>query len=308
MSLKVSGVRAGDEVIVSDFSFPATANVVEDIGAIPVFADVDLTTYNMLPAELDRNISSKTRAVIFVDAFGNPSGISNIMEICKERGVVLVEDAACALGSSKGTLKCGNIADITCFSFHPRKLLTTGEGGAITINDDTIAQRLEVKLDHGGHVTEEGKWSFADFGYNYRMSELQAAMGSAQIAKLDLITASRREILNQYIDGLKGLGFKPQRIEDTVQHNVQSVVFTTPEGISRDHLIKYLRANEIETTIGTYCLSNLPYYLGKFGTMNPNARNLERNTITLPCYDGAKVNEVIDQITLFCGKCVSNDD
>src|SRR3972149_2791881 len=193
ISLKAVGVKTGDEVIVSDFSFPATANVVEDIGATPVFADVDLETFNMMPAELEKKINKKTKAVIFVDELGNPSGILKIKKICKKNNIVLIEDAACAFGSSIGGRKCGNIADITCFSFHPRKVLTTGEGGAITTNLPELAQFFEVKLNHGA-VTQDSKFNFVDYGYNFRLSEIQAALGVKKIKKIDAIGKDRQAI------------------------------------------------------------------------------------------------------------------
>lgn len=148
LALRVLGVGVSDEVIVSDFSFPATANVVEDLGAIPVFADVSLDTFNMSPSFLESRISAQTKAVIFVDALGNPSGIHQVKEVCRDHKLPLVEDAACAIGSAELGARCGNIADLTCFSFHPRKLLTTGEGGAITCNSDRYAADLAVKLNH----------------------------------------------------------------------------------------------------------------------------------------------------------------
>ncbi|MCY9399006.1 aminotransferase class I/II-fold pyridoxal phosphate-dependent enzyme, partial [Bacillus haynesii] len=171
MCLKILNVQPGDEVIVSDFSFPATVNVIEDLGAKPVFADVDLETFNMLPEELESQITSRTKAVLFVDALGNPTGITNIKHICEEYSLPLVDDAACAIGSSEYGCKSGKIADLTCFSFHPRKLLTTGEGGAITTDREEWKDWLSVKLNHGAAISD-GQLDFIDFGYNYRLSDI----------------------------------------------------------------------------------------------------------------------------------------
>lgn len=301
MALKVLDIKAGDEVIISDFSFPATANVVEDIGAIPIFADVSLETYNMLPKQLENKITSKTKAVIFVDALGNPSGIHKIKEICKKHNLPLIEDGACAIGSSEKGVKCGNIADITCFSFHPRKLLTTGEGGAITTNNDDYAKFLEIKLNHGA-VVNDGKFDFVDFGYNYRLSELQAVMGIKQFQKLDDIVKSRNMIRDQYIEGLSSLGFEVQIITSDVVYNVQSLVFKVAENMSRDNLVKYLKENSIETTIGTYCLSATTYYKNKYNDIQQNAMFLEENTITFPCYDGVNINLIVSSISNYINK------
>ncbi|MBD3842271.1 MAG: DegT/DnrJ/EryC1/StrS family aminotransferase [Campylobacterales bacterium] len=295
MALKALDVKAGDEVIVSDFSFPATANVVEDLGAIPIFADVDTDTFNMLPQELENKITSKTKTVIFVDALGNPSGIHEIKKICEKHNLPLIEDGACAIGSSEFGVRCGNIADITCFSFHPRKLLTTGEGGAITFNDDRFVNFFDVKLNHGA-IVNGGKFDFIDYGYNYRLPELQAIMGIKQLQKLDDIVNSRNIIRNHYIQALEPLGFKVQQISRDVVYNVQSLVFIVPENINRDELVKYLKEKEIESTIGTYCLSGGTYYAKKYNNIQPNAKYLEVNTITLPCYDGVDVEFIIDKL------------
>ena len=295
MALKLLKVGEGDEIIVSDFSFPASVNVIEEAGATPVFADVSLDTFNMLPEELENKITPKTRAVMFVDALGNPSGIHKIKEICNKYSLPLIEDAACAIGSDENGLRCGNIADITCFSFHPRKLLTTGEGGAITLNCDHLAKILEIKLNHGA-VFADGKMDFVDYGYNYRLPDLQCVMGIKQVAKLDTITASRNAIRERYIEALSPLGFVAQQVGENVSYNVQSLVFRVPEGVDRDQLIAQLREQGIESTLGTYCQSNTTYYRKKYDTVQPNSLHLERNSITLPCHEDLDIEYVFDTI------------
>ncbi len=298
MALKVLDIKPEDEVIISDFSFPATANVVEDLCATPIFADVSLDTFNMLSDDLEKKITSKTKAVIFVDALGNPSGIHKIKEVCEKYNLPLIEDAACSIGSSEENIKCGNIADITCFSFHPRKLLTTGEGGAMTFNNDTFVDFMEVKLNHGAKI-DNGKFDFVDYGYNYRLPELQAVMGIKQFKKIDDIVESRNKIRKRYVDKLENLGYKIQLINSNVIHNVQSLVFTVPDSINRDDLVKYLRENNIESTIGTYCLSGTSYYKNRYNDVQKNAMYLENNTITLPCYDDVEINYIAEKIKEF---------
>jgi len=277
MCLKILKIERDDEVIVSDFSFPATANVVEDIGAIPIFADVNLTTFNMNPEQLENKITEKTKAVIFVDALGNPSGIDEIKKICKNKNIPLIEDAACAIGSSENGIKCGNIADMTCFSFHPRKLLTTGEGGAITTNNDEYAELLSIA------TIINGKFDFVEYGYNYRLSEIQCLMGIKQLIKLDNIVLSRNEIRKQFVENLSELGYTQQVINKNTVHNVQSLVFKIPKNVSRDDLINYLKLAEVESTLGTYSISSNSYYKNKYKHVQVNANFLENNTITLPC-------------------------
>ncbi|MGI6152727.1 MAG: DegT/DnrJ/EryC1/StrS family aminotransferase [Christensenellaceae bacterium] len=294
-ALEVLGIGNGDEVVVADFSFPASANVVEACGAKPVFADVDRETYNMLPAELEKKIGPRTKAVIFVCALGNPTGLAEISSICKAKSIPLINDAACAIGSSENGKMVGNIADIECFSFHPRKLLTSGEGGAILTNNDEYAKKLAVKLAHGA-VPHDGALDFITYGYNYRLPELQCLMLIKQIEKLDAIVRERNETQKQYAALLSGAGYVPQKAGANVLHNMQSIVFSVPEAISRDGLIEHLKQQDIESTIGTYCLSACTYYQNKYDDMQPNADWLFKNTITLPCYTDIDVDFVANAI------------
>ena len=251
-----------------------------------------------MPEDLEKKITSKTKAVIFVDALGNPSNIHEISAICKKHNISLIEDAACALGSSEYGIKNGNIADLTCFSFHPRKLLTTGEGGAVTTNNPSYADEIEVKLNHGA-IFKEGKFQFITSGYNYRMTEMQAIMGIEGLKKLDKNIEIRNIIKSKYTEALSELGFTPQWINNNSFHNIQSVTFTVPSKINRDGLIQYLKTKGIESTIGTYCLSNTSYYKLKYNNIQPNSKFLEENTITLPCYKGVNTKKVIKTISKY---------
>ncbi len=298
ISLEVLNIGLGDEVIVSDFSFPATVNVVEARGATPVFADVSRETFNMLPQELERKITPRTKAVIFVCALGNPDGLSEIFAICSAHNIPLINDAACAIGSSENGIKIGKSADLTCFSFHPRKLLTAGEGGSVTTNNPTYAEQLEIKLMHGEKI-ENGAIDFVTYGYNYRLPELQCLMLIKQLEHLDEIVSERVETMEQYKSALESLGFMAQKHGKNVVHNMQSVVFVVPDGVSRDGLVNHLRANEIESTLGTYCQSNCTYYREKYASVQPNGLWLEQNTITLPCFRGVNVSAVVAGIRSF---------
>jgi dTDP-4-amino-4,6-dideoxygalactose transaminase len=293
--LKLIDIKPGDEVIVSDFSFPATVNVVEDLYAVPIFADVNSATFNMRPKELLRKITKKTKAVIFVDALGNPSGIHAIKDICTAKGIPLIEDAACGLGSSERGVKCGKIADLTCYSFHPRKLLSTGEGGAIMTDRDDWDEVLKIKLDHGSKF-ENGKFDFIDYGYNYRLPELQSVMGIVQIKKLDAIVASRAALRKKFMEQLEPAGYKAQVVAPDVTYNVQSLVFIVPDGVSRDGLIAHLKEKGIESTIGTYCLSGCTYYNNKYHDVQPVSERLQRTTITFPCHDDVDAAFVCEAI------------
>lgn len=299
MCLKLLGIKKGDKVAISDFSFPATANVVEDVEATPIFIDVDKDTYNMSVDDLRSKLDDKIKAVIFVDALGSPSNVDKIKAVCEEFAIPLIEDAACAIGSSVNGVKVGNIADLTCFSFHPRKLLTTGEGGAILTNNPEYAAWLDVKANHGASGLRGKVSDFVDFGYNYRMSEIQALMGWKQVEKLDGITQRRNLIADEYAEFLEPLGMKRQQVADGVYHNIQSLIFTVPESVKRDDLIDHLAEQNIESTLGTYCLSGTTFYINKYNSIQPNSFWLENNTITLPCYDGVDVERVANAVKSF---------
>lgn len=298
IALRAVNISAGDEVVVSDFSFPATANVVEDLEATPIFADVDLETFNMTLESLEQKLTNKTKAVIFVDCFGNPSGLHAISELCRTKNIPLIEDAACAMGSEELGERCGSISDITCFSFHPRKLITTGEGGAITTNNPEYADKIRVKLNHGA-FEEDGRLEFVDFGYNYRMSELQAAMGAIQMTKIKEIILGRNEVRNEYISRLEKKGFIPQSFSANVTSNVQSLVFRVPANTDRNKLIAHLREEGIESTLGTYCLSAQKYYRDKYSSIQSTSLKLQERTLTLPCYKGVDVDYITESILSF---------
>lgn len=294
--LKMLQIGPGDEVIVSDFSFPATANVVEDVGATPIFADVSRDTFNMLPETLEALLTPKTKAVIFVDALGNPSGLHAISALCRSKGIPLIEDAACAIGSSEAGRHCGSIADLTCLSFHPRKLISTGEGGAITTDNEEWAKWLDTKLAHGAHGMKGVALDFVDFGYNFRLPELQAVMGRKQLAKIEAIVNERNRVRDAYRTLLEPMGFVVQKVSADVRHNVQSMVFTVPSGCNRNDLIAALKVRGVESTIGTYAMSATTYYASKYKVDNPNSHWLEANTITLPCYAGVDTKLVSDSV------------
>jgi dTDP-4-amino-4,6-dideoxygalactose transaminase len=213
-----------------------------------------------------------------------------------EHNLPFIEDAACAIGSSEHGVPVGNIADMTCFSFHPRKLLTTGEGGAITLNKADWSAWLDTKLNHGASGMQGFGMDFVEYGYNYRLSEPQALMGRVQLKKIDAIVAERNEVRQQFIERLGDAGFQPQMRTKDVVHNVQSLVFRVPEHVNRDKLILQMKERGIETTIGTYCMSGTTYYRNKYHDVQPNAETLQRTTLTLPCYRGVDVKLVCDTL------------
>ena len=299
MCLKILNVGPGYEIIVADFSFPASVNVIEDLGATPVFCDVNIETYNLDVECLKRCLSKHTKAVIFVDSLGNPSGIEGVKDFCSEHDVILIEDAACALGSSVNGQRCGSIADLTCFSFHPRKLVNSGEGGAITTSRNDWNEWFEIKLAHGAFGKKGIGLDFIDYGYNFRLTEIQSIMVDTQLARLESVIARRQQTRSDYDTNLRPLGFKSQFIDEGVYFNCQSVVFSVPSNCSRDGLVEYLSSRSIESTIGYYSLSDTSYYKKRYGVTCENSRRLSQNTITLPCFDGVDTTAVCKVIEDF---------
>ena len=194
LALLAVGVRAGDEVVTVSHSFIATANSIRHCGARPVFVDIDRGSYNMDPAGVEAAVGERTRAILCVHQMGMPCDLSAIGEIARRRGVALVEDAACAIGSE---LRVGAEwqrigrphGDVACFSFHPRKLLTTGDGGMVTTRDPTIDERVRAWRSHG---TRDGV-----YGFNYRMTDVQAAIGRVQLERLPAMLAERRRLVGE---------------------------------------------------------------------------------------------------------------
>ncbi len=302
LSLRVMGVKQGDTVAVSDYSWPASSNVIEELGATPIFIDIDPLTFNMCPKDLENKIDSNCSAVIFVDTFGNPSGIDKINEICKKYNIPLLEDAACALGSEIDNIKVGAYSDITCFSFHPRKVLNTGEGGAIATNNKKFSDIIEIKLAAGASGKAEVGLNFVDYGFNFRLTEIQALMGWKQLLEIDHLIQKRNEIKNKYISSLKSYNFIPQKINDNVKHNSQSIVFTVPENIKRNELINYLFSKDIESTLGTYCLSGTKFNKEKYNEIQKVSSIVDSNAITFPCYEGIDIDRVLNEISNYLDK------
>ena len=301
--LEVLNIKKGDEVAIADFSWIATAHVVENVGAKPVFIDVNKDTFNMSHKDLIKKITKKTKAVIFVDSFGNPSGLIKIKQICKRKGIPLIEDAACGIGSKINNKYIGNISDFTCFSFHARKILTTGEGGAIQTNSQKYAKKISLKLKAGaGILKNKIAYEFVEPGYNFRLSEIQALIGLKQINTLKQKIILRNKLYINYKNILSKHKFKFQKIQSGAISNIQSSVFIVPEKIKRNELIKYLRKKKIGSIIGTYSLSATNYYKKKYNNVQKNSFFLFNNTITLPCHNNLDVNYILKSITDYVKK------
>ena len=234
LSLAALDVGSGDEVIAADFTYPATGNAVLQRGATLRLADVDPQTYCVAPEAIEALLSPRTKAVLTVDVFGLPADYRAIEPLLAEQGVPLVCDAACGLGGAIGERRVGAFGVLACFSFHPRKSLTTGEGGMVTTDDDALAARLRRLRNHG---TERDGWraTFVEPGFNYRMSDLNAALGLVQVPRHAETVRRRGELAARLTAALEDVpGVRPQRVPDGVLHPYQAYVVVLGEGIDRD--------------------------------------------------------------------------
>lgn len=295
LALHALGVRPGDEVIIPDFSFPATANAVIQQGAIPVFVDIDLATFNMNPALLEEAITGRTTAIMPVHAFGLPADMDPINAVAARYELPVIEDAACALSATYKGKEAGNLGTAGVFSFHPRKIITTGEGGMITTSDPELADKIQVLRTHGA-VRGELFMSFIEAGYNYRLSDLQAAVGVAQMAKLDYIVRRRHELASSIASELSNLdGVVAPSVPEGSTHAFQSFVVLLDAGIDRDEVVRLMKQRNVETTLGTYSMHAQPYFRSRFDIADsrlPNATYAQASTLTLPLYPQMTHNDV----------------
>lgn len=264
LSLMVLDIKAGDEVIVPAFTFPATANVVELVGAKPVFVDINLSDFCIDTSKIEEIITKKTRAIMPVHEFGQAAQMNDIKYLANKYKLKIIEDAACALGTEFENRKAGTIGDIGCFSFHPRKAITTGEGGVIVTNDDTLAKKSRVLRNHGIQVNE-GRVDFILAGLNYRMTDFQAALGSAQLQDLDRNIAVRMGLANQYDRLLHEIDWitTPKTYENR-KMVYQTYHILINERKNRKKLLSHLKANRIEANYGAQALNCLEYYKEKY--------------------------------------------
>jgi len=313
LALLAANVKEGDEVLVSDFSFPASANVIVHTGAKPVFVDIDLETFCLNIDDLKAKINmhaKKVKAIMIVHAFGYPANMSEIMKIARKNKLVVIEDAACAIGSKHKSKYCGTWGDLGCFSFHPRKLLTTGEGGAVVTNNPKLAERIEILRNHGGIYTKKG-WEFVEAGFNYRLSELQAALGVEQLKTLGQTIKHRQKLARKYIQKLK-------KVKDIVcpteprdgNFNFQSFVILLPENIDRDDLVDFLKKQNIETTLGTYAMHLQKAFQEYKPSSCKNSRYAYKHSLTLPLYEKmnqAQMNYVVKNLKDYLEKFQDHD-
>jgi perosamine synthetase len=295
LALASLDVGPGDEVIAADFTYPATGNAVLQRGAALKLVDVDLATYCLDPTALEAALTPRTKAVMTVDVFGLPADYGAIEPMLADRGITLLCDAACSLGGAIGERRTGTFGRLSCFSFHPRKSLTTGEGGMVLTSDPELAARMRRLRNHG---TERIGWraSFIEPGFNYRLSDLNAALGLVQVPNFGYAVARRRELaaaLSERVDAIDGV--VPQHEPSGHAHPYQAYVVTCDEGLDRDALVPALRELGVESTLGTYAMHTEPSFQAACGTRPgdlPVSQALAARTLTLPLHQGMADDDV----------------
>jgi dTDP-4-amino-4,6-dideoxygalactose transaminase len=290
LALLALDIGAGDEVAVASYSWPATANVVALVGATAVFVDVDPRTGNIDPDALAAALRRRpgVRAVLPVHAFGCMADMAGVTQIAERHGAVVLEDAACALGAISRGRAAGTWGRLGCFSFHPRKAVTTGEGGAVTTDDSMLADRLRALRNHGLDPNAPTP-DFVMPGLNYRMTDFQGALGTAQLGKLDRVLERRRQLAGSYERLLDSTGIQPPVSPEPSAHVFQSYVVRLPAAAAqqRDGIIAWLRANGIESTIGTHHLPLTTYWRRVAGYKPgdfPGTDEVAASAITLPLH------------------------
>ncbi|WP_291374922.1 DegT/DnrJ/EryC1/StrS aminotransferase family protein [Devosia sp.] len=316
MALIAIGIQPGDEVITVSHSFIATANAIRYCGAVPVFVDIAENSFNIDPEKITAAITPRTKAILCVHQLGMPCDLAAIMAIAAEHGLKVIEDAACASGSEIGINgDCQRIgrshADIACFSFHPRKVITTGDGGMLTTRNPDYDRHFRLLRQHAMSVPDTVRHgaakvifeSYETLGYNYRMTDVQAAIGRVQLSRLPEILSRRRFLAALYTTRLSALDVQPPVEPDWARSNWQSYCVTLPEGADQVRIMQALLDRNISTRRGVMNTHLEPAYAapGLFRTAGDLTRSekAQNNTIILPLYvqmSDDDVHYVVDEL------------
>ena len=317
LALILHGIGAGDEVIVPSFTFIATANAVTYTGATPVFADIDPSTYNLDPDAVNAAITPRTKAIMPVHQIGLAADMDRLHAIARQHGTVLIEDAAPALGATYRGRPVGGLGNTACFSFHPRKAVTTGEGGMITADDGALAERARLLRAHGMSVSDLARHQarrviieeYQDIGYNYRMSDVHAAIGIEQLKRLPSILAQRCELAERYTAAFRDLeGVQLPFSSGETPHTYQSymIQLRAGAGSTRERLMDELLAAGIPTRRGVMAIHREPVYRKRCGSVSlPVTETAAATTVLIPLYAGMTDGEqeyVIDHVRRALGR------
>lgn len=290
LSLLALGIGSGDDIVVADYTYPATGHAVLFTGAHPVFVDVRSDTGTLDPDAVEKSITPRTRGVVAVDVFGQCADYEPLDALCKRHGLFLVEDAAAAVGATYHGNPAGSLADVACFSFHARKGITSGEGGVLVTEDSGLAETARMLSCFGvasafdrGQSVDLPIPSFELLGYNYKLSDIQAAIALVQLGRLPEMLKIRRAIADIYGEHLSQVvGVEPPAEPGDREHTWQAYVVALDPGISRDRVARALRASGIEASIGTFASHLQPVY-GNAPSC-PTSADLFRRQLAIPMH------------------------
>ena len=285
LALTALGVGPGDEVVVPTLTYVATANAVRYCGATPVLADVELDTMNLDPADLERRLTDRTVAVIPVHLYGHPADMTAITQVARRHGIAVVEDAAEAHAATVGGRPVGSLGDVGVFSFFGNKIVTTGEGGAVTTDDDDLAERLRRLRGQG--MDPARRYWFPEVGFNYRMTNVAAAIGVAQLERIGELLARRREIAARYselLGSVSGLALPGVRPDATRVDWLYTIRVAGLDTEARNHLIELLAEDGVETRPVFYPMHVMPPYASEPPEHFPVAEQLGAEGLSLPTH------------------------
>jgi Predicted pyridoxal phosphate-dependent enzyme apparently involved in regulation of cell wall biogenesis len=291
LALLAFEIGVGDEVIIPDVTWIATSAPINYVGATPVFADIDRNTWCISVESLKRCITSKTKAVIPVDLYGNIPDMDEIRSVCKEYNIMIIEDAAEAMGSMYKGLKAGSLGDVGVFSFHGSKIMTTGEGGMLLTDNEKVYKRILKLRDHGRAVSNKMFWN-DEIGYKYKMSSMQAALGIAQLERIEELVEKKRDIFNFYkkeLGDIEGVTLNEEQNNTRNNYWMVTIVWDNEKyPITKEEFIEELRKYNIDSRPFFYPLSMEPAYKDmvkdkKYSILNKISYDISSRAINLPC-------------------------
>lgn len=290
------GIGEGDEVIVPAFSYVATANVVELVGATPVFVDIDINTFNIDAWRIEAAITPKTKAIIPVHEFGLSADMDAIMSVAEKYQLFVVEDAACALGATFRDKAVGTFGDFGSFSLHPRKAVSSGEGGVLTTNNIDNDRAIKILRNHGVEMINN-EMQFVDFGFNYRMTDFQAALVKNQVKRVPEILKYKQHLAEIYLDKIKSELIKLPVVPEECNHTWQTFHVLLADSINRNELIEKMKAKGVGTNYGAQCIPQTTVYQKKYEydcrKLFPNALRAYTQGLALPLYDLLSENDIM---------------
>ena len=304
LSTKSLDIGPGDEVIVPTFTFVATANAVTYCGAKPIFVDIDLDTFNIIPSEIERKITKKTKAIIPVHYGGQSCDMKEIIQIAKKNNLKIIEDCAHALGSTYLNKKCGSFGDLGCFSFYPTKVITTGEGGMITTNKKKFLQKINLLKSQAMSISAKDrelkaqwKYDIIDLGYNYRLDEIRSALGVSQLSRIDSINKMRINIANTYdklIKNISGITIPKKKSDRNHIYHLYTIKIEKNFHLSRDELFSKLSSKGIGTSVQYFPLHKMSYYKNNSSTKKKfaNAEKLKDQVLCLPIFPKMTLKQI----------------